>query len=85
MIDVLPESPADKAGIRGSQRTVKVGSIEFPAGGDVLISVNDERLSNAEQLNKLVTYEGQAGDQLEFYLLRDGREIKATVTLEIRD
>jgi len=85
VIDVLPGSPADKAGIRGSQHTVKVGSIEFPAGGDVLISVNDERLSNAEQLNKLVTYEGQAGDQLEFNLLRAGSEMKATVTLEILD
>jgi S1-C subfamily serine protease len=83
VIDVLPGSPADKAGIRGSQRTVKVGSIEFPAGGDVLMSVNDERLSNAEQLNKLVTYEGQAGDRLEFKVLRDGHEMKATVTLEI--
>jgi S1-C subfamily serine protease len=49
------------------------------------MAVNDERLSNAEQLNKLVTYEGEAGDQLELDLLRDGREIKATVTLEIRD
>jgi serine protease Do len=85
VIDVLPGSPADKAGIRGSQRTVEVGSIEFPAGGDVLMSVNDERLSNAEQLNKLVTYEGQAGDQLEFKLLRNGSEMKATVTLEILD
>ena len=85
VIEVLPGSPADKAGLRGQQRTVRVGSIEFPAGGDVITAVNGEELMNAEQLNKLITYEGRAGDQLEFTLLRDGRELKAVVTLEILD
>ena len=83
VIDVLPGSPADKAGLQGRQGSVQVGSIEFPAGGDVITAVNGEELINAEQLNKLITYEGQAGDQIEFSLLRDGREMKAVVTLEI--
>jgi S1-C subfamily serine protease len=85
VIEVLPGSPADKADLRGSQRTVNVGSFEFPAGGDVITAVNGDRLVNAEQLNLLITYEGQAGDQLEFTLLRDGREMNAIVTLEILD
>jgi S1-C subfamily serine protease len=83
VIEVLPGSPADKAGLRGSQGTVTVGSTEFPAGGDVITAVDGVQLTNAEQLNVLITYEGQAGDELEFTLLRDGREMKATVTLEI--
>jgi S1-C subfamily serine protease len=83
VIEVLPGSPADKADLRGSQRTVHVGSVEFPAGGDVITAVNGDRLTNAEQLNLLITYEGQAGDQLEFTLLRDGRQLNVTVTLEI--
>ncbi len=83
VIEVLPGSPADKAGLLGSQRTVILGSIEFPAGGDVITAVNGDPLTNAEQLSVLVTYEGEAGDQLEFTLLRDGREMNVTVTLEI--
>jgi S1-C subfamily serine protease len=83
VVEVLPGSPADKAGLRGSQGTVTVGSTEFPAGGDVITAVDGVQLTNAEQLNVLITYEGQAGDELEFTLLRDGREMKATVTLEI--
>jgi S1-C subfamily serine protease len=83
VIDVLPGGPADKAGLRGSQRTVEVGAFEFPAGGDVITAVNGEALMNAEQLNLLITYEGEAGDLLEFAVLRDGREINLTVTLEI--
>jgi S1-C subfamily serine protease len=83
VVEVLPGSPADKAGLRGSQGTVTVGSTEFPAGGDVITAVDGVQLTNAEQLNVLITYEGQAGDELEFTLLRDGREMKATMTLEI--
>ena len=85
VIDVLPGSPADKAGLRGSQRTVNVGSIEFSAAGDVITAVNGVQLMNAEQLNLLITYEGQAGDQLDFTLLRDGQEMNVTVTLELLD
>ena len=85
VIEVLPGSPADKAGLRGSQRTVNVGSIEFSAGGDVITAVNGVQLMNAEQLNLLITYEGQAGDQLNFTLLRDGQEMNVTVTLELLD
>jgi S1-C subfamily serine protease len=85
VIGVLPGGPADNAGLRGSQRTVNLGSTEFPAGGDVITAVNGDRLTNAEELNLLVTYEGQAGDQLEFTLLRDGQELNVTVTLKILD
>jgi serine protease Do len=85
VVEVMPGSPADKAGLRGSQRTVTLGSTEFPAGGDVIVAVEGVPLTDAEQLNKLITYEGNAGDQLEFNLLRDGREMSVTVTLEILD
>ncbi|UCC54366.1 MAG: trypsin-like peptidase domain-containing protein [Anaerolineaceae bacterium] len=83
VFQVLPGSVADKAGLRGSQRTVKVGSNEFPAGGDVITAVDGVQIFNTEQLKELVTYEVQAGDQLQFTLLRDGREMTVTVTLEI--
>lgn len=82
VVEVMPGGPADKAGLRGSQRTVEVGSVELPAGGDIITTVNGVELTSAEQLNKLITYEGEPGDQLELMLLRDGREVKTTVTLE---
>ena len=83
VIEVLPGSPADKAGLRGSQQSVNIGSVEFPAGGDVITAVNGEPLENAERLSVLITYEGKAGDQLDFTVLRDGQEIIIPVILEI--
>lgn len=83
LIEVLPGSPADKAGLLGSQRTVVIGSVEFPAGGDVITAIDGEPLENAEQLSVLVTYEGKAGDQLDFTVQRAGQELTIPVTLEI--
>ena len=79
----MPGSPADKAGLRGAQRTVTVGSTNFPAGGDVITAVDGEKLINAEQLNALITYERMEGDEFELMVLRDGQEMKVNVTLEI--
>ncbi len=83
IVEVLPGSPADKAGLRGAQRTVTVGSTNFPAGGDVITAVDGQKLINAEQLNALITYERMEGDEFELMVLRDGQEMKVNVTLEI--
>ncbi len=83
IIEVTPGSPADRAGLQGSQSTVTIGSTNFPAGGDVITAVDGEKLINTEQLNALITYERMEGDQFELTLLRDGQEMKVTVTLEL--
>ena len=69
VVDVLPGSPADKAGLRGRQGTVKLSSFEFPTGGDVITTVNGVPLANTEQLNLLITYEGQVGDRSVHHVL----------------
>jgi len=85
VIGVLPNSPAGKAGLRGSQRTITIGSTDFPAGGDVIIAVNGEEINTAEQLSAIITYEGKEGDKFDFTILRDGEEMNSTVILEILD
>ena len=83
IIDVLPGSPADKAGIRGSNEVVRLGSFNFETGGDVITSVNGEALYSTEQLNLLVSYESTVGEELRLDVLRGGEAITLTVTLEV--
>lgn len=83
IIDVLPGSPADKAGIRGSTEVVTLGSFDFETGGDVITAVNGEVLNSAEQLNLLVSYESTDGEELKIDALRDGEAITLTVALEV--
>lgn len=62
---VIPESPADKAGIQKN---------------DVITYFNNERIDDKHSLiNLLLQY--QPGDQVEFKVLRDNKELKIKVKL----
>jgi serine protease Do len=60
VVEVLGDSPAERAGLRA---------------GDVLLRVGDKAVSNAESLQKLLFAEA-IGVPLELVVLRDGREIR---------
>ena len=60
VVEVLGNSPAERAGLRA---------------GDVLLRVGDKAVSNAESLQKLLFAEA-IGVPLELVVLRDGREIR---------
>lgn len=63
--EVIPDSPADKAGLKS---------------GDVVISMNNNRISNFNELRAKVATLG-AGKKAKLGLLRDGKERTVTVTL----
>jgi serine protease Do len=61
---VVPGSPAEKAGLKED---------------DIIISVNDEKLTNSLQT---VVQKYNIGDKLKLGIMRDGKEITVEVTLE---
>jgi len=84
VIDVQPGSVADKAGLRGSDETITLdGGFEFPAPGDVIVAIDGDRVDAVEDITELVTYGSQAGDELDFTVVRDGVEIEVAVRLEV--
>jgi len=83
ILDVQPDSPADKAGLRGSQTTIPVGTIEMQAGGDVVVAVNGSPITSTMELSSTVTYESMIGDTLELTVLRGGKELTIEVFLEL--
>lgn len=83
VLTVVPGSPADKAGLRGSNRAVPVGSLELQAGGDVIIAVDGGSIESAQQLSEIITYQSMAGDTLSIAIIRDGTEMSVDVVLEL--
>jgi S1-C subfamily serine protease len=82
ILEVAEGGPAARAGLRGSQRTVMAGNAELPAGGDVIVAVDGMEVTDAEQLNRAVTYDSSFGDRIAVTVLRDGVELTVTVALE---
>lgn len=80
---VISGSPADQAGLQGSQTTVDVNGVEVPAGGDVVIAANGQPVRNFDELLNTVVF-SRPGDQIVLTILRAGEQLEVPVTLEPR-
>jgi S1-C subfamily serine protease len=81
--EVVSGGPADKAGVRGSDKKATIEGVEVGLGGDVITEINGEKIKDMEEVISLVE-EAEPGDEFELTLLRDGQEKKVTVTLGTR-
>ena len=80
--EVEPGSPADEAGLRGgtSERNFQ-GTPNFPVGGDVIVSVDGQKLSRTEDLADVIAHKDE-GDEVELEVIRedDRRTVKVELT-----
>ena len=84
IMTVVKDSPADKAGLRGSSQTAIVGEVEYTIGGDVILSVDG---TEVRQVNDLLTHlqrEKNVGDTMNIEISRDGKIINIILMLEAR-
>ncbi|HHS98414.1 MAG TPA: PDZ domain-containing protein, partial [Chloroflexi bacterium] len=84
VIEVVPDSPADRAGIRGGDRMVRIGRYTIPLGGDIIVSINGQPIANLKDLTVYLETETQVGQTIEVGLIRDGQEMTVQVTLAER-
>jgi S1-C subfamily serine protease len=78
--DVVPDGPADEAGIEGGSAEVTIGGQPITAGGDVIVSVDGEDVSGMDDVIAAVN-DKQPGDEVELTLSRKGSERDVTVDL----
>ncbi|MFQ5341134.1 MAG: trypsin-like peptidase domain-containing protein [Anaerolineae bacterium] len=84
VVEVVPDSPADKAGLRGSDRQVTMEGQPVPVGGDVIVAIDGQPVN---EIDDLITYLGrhtEAGQKVTLSVLRQGKEETVKVTLAAR-
>jgi serine protease Do len=77
---VTRNSPAAKAGLRGSSRVVSVDGVGVPLGGDAIVAVDGKPVASSEALGALVAAH-EPGDALRLRLARAGSTRTVDVTL----
>jgi len=74
-------SGAERAGIRGGDRMVSVGSNQFPVGGDVITAVDGQTISSVGDLIAYLDAHTSVGQTVSVTLYRDGRSMTVQVRL----
>ncbi len=81
VIAVVDNSPADRAGLRGSDHTFELDGIEYEAGGDIITAVDDYETPGSSELIAHLLYHNRPRDTVTLTVLRDGHQKEIQVTL----
>ncbi len=82
--EVLPGTPADKAGLRGGKETRTIEGVDFVVGGDIILAINDQPV---QVFDDLLAYLGRytaPGDTIQLTIYRDGETLVIPITLTAR-
>ncbi|HYY75391.1 MAG TPA: trypsin-like peptidase domain-containing protein [Gaiellaceae bacterium] len=77
---VTPDSPAERAGLRGGDRTVVVDGVSYVLGGDIITRVDGDKVTVPEDLSGLVMAK-EPGDVLALEIQRGDFQRTVNVTL----
>jgi len=77
---VIPGGPGANAGIRGGDRAVLAGLRQILVGGDVLVAIDGQKISNQLDLN-LILNRKRPGDAVTATVYRGKRKMDVRVTL----
>jgi S1-C subfamily serine protease len=84
VVQVVGDSPADKAGLQGSGKTVSFEGQDVPAGGDVITGIDGQPVNKFDDLLSYLTDHTQVGQDITLTVLRDGQQQTLNVTLDAR-
>ena len=82
--NIVPDSPASKAGLHASNQTKTVDGIKYRFGGDIIIGVDNTQVMKLEDLLNYLQDNKSAGDKMILKINRNGTDMYVTLTLQER-
>jgi 2-alkenal reductase len=77
VVSVVPGSPADQAGLKGSTQSANVNGQQMMIGGDVITAADGQTVTSIEQLVAAVQAKN-AGDTMNLTIIRNGQQQNLT-------
>ncbi|HEX7556861.1 MAG TPA: trypsin-like peptidase domain-containing protein, partial [Leptolinea sp.] len=81
---VNPNTPADKAGLKGSEKDAQIQGQPVKIGGDVIVHIDGQNVNKFEDMVSYLARSTVVGQQVKLDIIRDGKDQQITVTLEAR-
>ncbi|MDH3489991.1 MAG: trypsin-like peptidase domain-containing protein [Nitrosopumilus sp.] len=84
VVTVVDDSPAAKAGLIGSEKTIEVEGIKYPIGGDIILSVDKIEVRKIDDILIHLQRSKSVGDEMVLEILRDSRTTNVIIVLQER-
>jgi len=84
IVTVVEDSPASKAGLIGSEKTIEVDGINYPIGGDIILTVDGIEVRHIDDILIHLQRAKSIGDEMVLEVLRDNRTTNITIILQER-
>ncbi|MGB3702418.1 MAG: trypsin-like peptidase domain-containing protein [Anaerolineales bacterium] len=82
--EIVPDGPADKAGLQGSDREVMIEGQNMQVGGDVITAINGDLVQDMDDLIAYLSAKSVVDQEVNLKIIRDGKEMEIKVTLAAR-
>ncbi|MCB9006446.1 MAG: trypsin-like peptidase domain-containing protein [Ardenticatenaceae bacterium] len=82
--EVIDGSPADEAGLQGSETQVTIDGFNALIGGDVIVQMNDELINDFDDLLTYIVRRTSVGQTVTLQILRGGELQEIEITLQAR-
>jgi 2-alkenal reductase len=80
---IVPQGPADRAGLRGNDRRVEFEGMRLPTGGDIVVAINGAETRDMDDLDVSLA-EYTVGQTVTLDILRGEEKLRVNVILEER-
>ena len=84
IVTVIPDSPAEIAGLKGVSEIEKIDNKEYPKDGDIIISVDGKEVRKISDILIHLQEEKSVGDEMILGIIRNGEQMDVILTLVIR-
>lgn len=84
VVKVVGNSPADKASLKGSDKTVTFEGQDVPAGGDVIVAIDGRPVRKFDDVLTYLTDDTQVSQEITLTVLRNGHQQQVKVILDSR-
>ncbi len=81
IVTIVPDSPASRAGLHGSENIVEKEGVQYTIGGDIILSVDGLEVREISDILIHLQRAKSVGDEMILEILRDGRTTNFTIVL----
>jgi len=81
VLEAVAGGPADKAGIQGGSREVRIGNYQVPVDGDIIVAIDGQALASSQDLTVYLETETTVGKSVEVTIVRNGEQQLVQVVL----